>query len=59
MKRSEVWKQIPAYEGVYVVSTKGRIKRIAGGQGAVAGRILKPRFDNFGYEKVRLYRKNG
>ncbi len=31
---AEIWRNIPGYEGIYRVSTYGRIKRIAGGRGA-------------------------
>lgn len=33
---------IPGYEGLYSVARDGTIRRVAGGSGAVAGRILKP-----------------
>jgi len=39
---SEIWKDIPVWEGVYQVSNQGRVKRIAPGPGAQAGRIKKP-----------------
>ena len=37
----EVWKDIAGYEGYYQVSSLGRVRRIKGGQGARAGKILK------------------
>lgn len=35
-----MWKQIVGYEGYYEVSDAGLIRRVTGGQGAVAGRLL-------------------
>lgn len=37
---TERWKPVSGYEG-YKVSNLGRVKRVADGQGAVVGRILK------------------
>ena len=56
LNMSEIWKDVIKYEGIYVVSDSGRVKRIAAGMGAIAGRILKPRFDTCGYNKVVLYK---
>jgi hypothetical protein len=36
----ELWASVQGYEGAYEVSTQGRLRRIAGGRGAIAGRIL-------------------
>jgi len=47
----ETWKPILGYEGIYLVSDLGRIKRIS------SGRILKE-IDKRGYSQICLY-KNG
>lgn len=39
---TEIWKDVVGFEGYYQVSNLGQVKRIAGGPGAVADRILKP-----------------
>ena len=52
--RQENWKEIPEYEGLYAVSDLGRVKRIAGGQGARSGHILKPGMNGPGYWHVHL-----
>jgi len=54
----EQWKEVIGYEKLYQVSNLGRVKRISGGQGAKAGRILKPGKHSQGYLTVWLY-KNG
>lgn len=66
---SEQWKDIPGYEGIYQVSSKGRIKSLGGlrvlfGNGPnsrkaiVKDKILKPAIDSGGYYYVNLA-KNG
>lgn len=57
----EIWKDIPGYEGLYLVSSLGRIKsydRPVGTKGRTivirGGRILKPIPDQLGYCKVTL-----
>lgn len=40
MSREE-WRDVVGYEGVYQVSSQGRVKRIAGGVGARSGHIIK------------------
>jgi hypothetical protein len=51
----EIWKDVVGYEGIYQVSNQGRVKRAAGGQGAVAGRIRRLTLDTFGYPHLLLY----
>jgi len=51
----EIWKDIIGYEGIYQVSSHGRIKRIKPGKGAVVGRILKICPDTNGYAQLNLY----
>jgi len=53
---TEEWLDVVGYKGVYQVSSLGRVKRVAGGPGAVIGRILKPTPDRAGYLRVVLYR---
>lgn len=50
----EVWCQVVGYEGVYSVSSLGRIRRDVAGHGAVAGRILRPWVRPDGYLSVAL-----
>lgn len=38
---TEIWKDIPGYEGIYAVSNQGRIMRISPTQGAIVGKIKK------------------
>src|SRR3990167_8096251 len=54
IKKKEVWKQIPGYKGRYSASTFGKIRRDAGGAGAVIGRILNPYKGKRGYYVVLL-----
>lgn len=37
----EIWKDVIGYSGIYIVSNRGRVKRVATGGSAVVGRILK------------------
>jgi len=54
--RRETWKDVIGYEGIYQVSNKGQVKRVAGGKGAVLDRILKPTPNGTGYLGVGLCR---
>jgi hypothetical protein len=54
---SEEWRPITLYkewEGVYSVSSLGRVRRETSGQGARAGHILKPSVGPKGYLRVLL-----
>jgi len=53
----EKWRAIPGYEGVYEVSSRGRVKRIMACQGATPGRILRQSNQN-GYLAVTLYKND-
>ena len=53
---NEKWRDIAGYEGLYAISSRGRVKRIAGGCGAKIGRILKTS-KRRGYVHLSLYRK--
>lgn len=54
----EIWKDIIGYEGLYQISSYGRVKSLGGkvcGKGAISKeRILKNCIDFNGYYKVRL-----
>lgn len=51
----EIWKDVVGYEGVYQVSSYGRVKRIGAAPGAQVGRILKLQFNpSNGGMQVRL-----
>lgn len=58
MDSNEEWKSIDGYEGVYEVSSLGRVRRIAGGAGARIGHILSLGKTVTGYPQVSLC-KNG
>ena len=50
----EIWKDISGFEGLYQISSFGRVKRIKAGQGAKL-KILKHKI-NTKYDRVLLYR---
>jgi len=52
----EAWKDVVGYEGVYKVSSCGRVMRVAQGQGAHPGRVLKPQRHARGYLHLALSR---
>jgi hypothetical protein len=58
---NEIWKPIPNYEGIYEVSSLGRVKSLSrenySGKGIKIKRekLLKPYLDNYGYYMVKLY----
>ena len=49
---NEVWKDVVGYEGLYQVSSFGKVKRLKNGK----ERILKPQPNGFGYLFVNLYK---
>ena len=51
----EKWADVPDFPG-YQVSNHGRLMRTTGGQGARAGKVLKPAANNKGYAVVTLRR---
>lgn len=56
---AEAWRPVKGYEGWYEVSDMGRVKRVAPGQGAKVGRILKPaKAKPYGHLLVNLYKNN-
>ena len=55
---NELWKPVVGYEGVYSVSSFGRIRRDSLARGTSKGHILKHNFDNRGYPVIQLTRKS-
>lgn len=58
MNENEIWKDIEGYEGIYMVSNKGRVKSL---NYHMTGkeRILKPgQINKYGYQIINLS-KNG
>lgn len=51
---NEIWRSIEGYEDLYECSNLGRVRSLING-----GKILKPRKDKDGYEKVILYSNLG
>ena len=49
-----IWRPIPDFEGLYEVSSDGRIRSVGRRIGAVVGRIMKPHSDRDGYQRVEL-----
>jgi hypothetical protein len=47
----EIWKDVPEYEGLYLVSNLGRVKSLKFGK----EKILKPRENSGGYMQVSLW----
>lgn len=52
----EQWKSVDGYVGLYEVSDLGRVRRVAGGRGAIAGRVLRAAVGSTGYLYVVLSR---
>lgn len=57
--KPEIWKPVVGWEGLYEVSSLGRIKRIAPAHGTKPGRILKPTLLKVGYNHCGLTRGPG
>lgn len=60
MTEIEEWRPIEGYEGLYEVSTLGRVRsleRIDNNNHLVKGRILKPTTDKDGYFRVDLHKE--
>ena len=63
---SEVWKDIPNFEGSYQVSNMGRVRSLDrvvtfknGSMRKHKGRVLKPHISHRGYERLTLCNDNG
>ena len=57
----EIWKKIKGYEGLYYISTLGRVRREKTNNNTWEGKILTPHENGYGYLKVVLFnptRKN-
>jgi hypothetical protein len=50
----ELWRPVPEFEGIYEVSSLGRIRRLKSKQGTQAGKILAARPNRDGYPRVQL-----
>lgn len=53
--QDEEWRPVVGLEGVYEVSSYGRVRRVLGSRGARAGRILVPRLSEDGYLYLGLH----
>ena len=64
---AECWRWIPGYEGLYQVSTRGRVRSVdrwvtckegskTGSKRFLEGKILSPKRNKEGYLRVKLYR---
>ncbi len=54
----ETWKPVVGFEGFYAVSSKGRVKRLAGSPTCKVDRLLKPMEHHTGARYVSLRRDN-
>ncbi len=54
----EIWKEIKGYEGLYSISSHGRVQREYSLASAKKGHILKPFKNIWGYYQVALYKNN-
>lgn len=54
----EIWKDIKGYEGLYQVSSEGRVKSLGGGDRYKVTRLLNGYVGNNGYRVVTMW-KNG
>jgi len=60
--KDEVWKDIPGYEGFYMVSTLGRVKSldrfalIKNSKKYIRGKLIKPGRSSGGYLQIHLYK---
>ena len=53
MNTEETWRPVVGYEGLYVVSDRGRVRRCLTSRGSFTGRLLKAT-PSFGYPRVCL-----
>lgn len=53
------WRPVVGYEALYEVSDTGLVRRISGGKGAVAGRVLTLSVNSKGYLRARLHDGHG
>jgi len=57
MSEKERWLPVVGYEGWYSVSNHGHLRRERAGQGAVAGKLLKPLKNSYGYPQASLWKE--
>ena len=64
--KNEIWKDVAGYEGLYQVSSEGRVKGLertfidnSERKRTVKERILKPITNHYGYQVVNLYTGGG
>lgn len=50
----EIWKPVPGYEGIYEVSTHGRVASVSTNWRGYGRRLMEQDMDIYGYMKVRL-----
>ena len=55
----EEWLPMIDYEGLYKISSLGRVMRAVDGPGTYAGKILRPGTDKGGYQYVHLCKNEG
>lgn len=55
MLQTEVWRPAPAYEGIYEISSYGRVRRLRYSPQSAKGKILTPIRLKSGYLAVRLH----
>jgi hypothetical protein len=53
---NEEWRDVLGFEGVYSISSLGRVRRDLGSKGATAGKVRKPGNHKQGYLQVNLMR---
>lgn len=55
---NEIWKDIEGYEGLYQISSKGRVKSLGNGSsGNSKEKILKSNKNEYGYLRVNLWKE--
>lgn len=54
---TEIWKPIVGYEGIYSVSSCGRVRREVNTKAAKAGYFLAGHINRAGYNRICLYRQ--
>jgi hypothetical protein len=59
LSEQEVWRPVVGWEGLYDVSSLGRVRRVAGTHQCPKGRVLRPWTPPNGYLYVRLSRPSG
>ena len=55
IKFRENWRWVAGFEGLYKISSKGRVKSVKR-KGVTVDRILKHSLDSSGYPQVKMYK---